>query len=94
MILKIRSPYQHRHDRDDLTYSLCDILNGIYKDKDVVARPVNIYVDGANTKIYLYIETSNNSAQFICQLGYDLGKYSEQLLQLTHRSEHKLEQKL
>lgn len=81
MILKIRSPYQYRHDRDDLTYSLCDILNNIYKDKDVVAKPITIY--GDKPRIYVYIETSNNSAQFICQLGYDLGKFSEQLLQLA-----------
>lgn len=81
MILKIRSPYQYRHDRDDLTYSLCDILNSIYKDKDVFAKPVTIY--GDNPKMYVYIETSNNSAQFIFQLGYDLGKFSEQLLKLA-----------
>ena len=81
MILKIRSPYQHRHDVDHLTYSLCDILNNIYKDKDVVARPVTVY--GDKPRIYVYIETSNNSAQFISQLGYDLGRLSEQLLQLA-----------
>ena len=81
MILKIRSPYQYRHDGDSLTYSLCDILNNIYKDKDVVARPVTVY--GDKTRIYVYIETSNNSAQFISLLGYDLGRLAEQLLQLA-----------
>lgn len=81
MILKIKSPYQYRHDRDDLTYSLCDIINRTYTDKDVVAKPITVY--GDKPKIYVYIETSNNSAQFICQLGYDLGKLSEQLLRLA-----------
>jgi hypothetical protein len=81
MILKFKSPYRHRHDRDDLTYSLCDIINGVYKGKDIDAKPVTIL--GEKSQLYIFIETSNNSAQFICQLGYDLGKLSEELLQLA-----------
>jgi hypothetical protein len=81
MILKFKSPYQYRHDRDDLTYSLCDIINRIYIDKDINAKPVTTL--GEHSKMYIYIETLNNNAQFISQLGYDLGKLSEQLLQLA-----------
>lgn len=87
MIVKFIVPLMHDPNKYlRLGDNIAHMINSKYSEHDVTARNVRVLSDKADYLYKIYVETSNQSAQFIADLGYEVSMITDDALHYINNS--------